>query len=84
MSKPEIINLSHVFGLFDLKGLYLIGYAWLFGMCELVLVSMVNARSHESTILWTALWVTFFGGTLQKLYVLHVPVLRHTCRCHCL
>ena len=34
MSKPEIINLSHVFGLFDLKGLYLIGYAWLFGMCE--------------------------------------------------
>ena len=50
----------------------------------LALVSMVSARSHKSTILWIALWVTSFGGTLQKLYVLHIPVSRHAFRCHCL
>ncbi|THH12163.1 hypothetical protein EW145_g159 [Phellinidium pouzarii] len=32
MNKPEILTLSSVVNLFDLKGLYLIGYSWLFGM----------------------------------------------------
>ncbi|KAI5119914.1 hypothetical protein M0805_000879 [Coniferiporia weirii] len=32
MSKPEVLSLSSIVDLFDLKGLYLIGYSWLFGM----------------------------------------------------
>ncbi|KAH8120655.1 hypothetical protein DFH11DRAFT_81392 [Phellopilus nigrolimitatus] len=32
MSTPEVLTVSSILNLFDLKGLYLIGYSWLFGM----------------------------------------------------
>lgn len=35
MAKVEYLDLSLFTGLANLNGLYLIGYAWLFGMCTL-------------------------------------------------
>ncbi|EPS99083.1 hypothetical protein FOMPIDRAFT_1037137 [Fomitopsis schrenkii] len=32
MSQPEILSLASVWALFNLNGLYLVGYAWLLGM----------------------------------------------------
>jgi hypothetical protein len=33
MAKVEILTLSTLFQLFSVNGLYVLGYAWLFGMC---------------------------------------------------
>ena len=34
MEKVELLTVSEAIGLFSLRGAYLIGYSWLFGMCE--------------------------------------------------
>jgi hypothetical protein len=33
MAKPEILTIKSVTQLASLNGIYLLGYAWLFGMC---------------------------------------------------
>jgi hypothetical protein len=33
MAKVELLTLSSLFGLFSPQGVYLLAYAWLFGMC---------------------------------------------------
>lgn len=43
MSKVEVLTVSTILGLFSLKGLYLVGYAWLFGMCESFGLRIVRA-----------------------------------------
>lgn len=34
LSHAEELSLSSVLGTFSLKGLYVLGYGWLFGMCK--------------------------------------------------
>lgn len=34
MSRTETLTLGSAFGLANVNGLYMLGYAWLFGMCE--------------------------------------------------
>jgi hypothetical protein len=39
MAKVELLTLSSLFGLFSPQGVYLLAYAWLFGMCAFKLSS---------------------------------------------
>ena len=34
MAKAELLTLSSLLGLFSPQGVYLLAYAWLFGMCK--------------------------------------------------
>lgn len=36
MAKLEVLTLSSLTGLVNARGAYLLGYSWLFGMCELL------------------------------------------------
>ena len=66
MSKPEVLTLSTIKALFlDPKGLYLVTYAWLFGMCECFALFYCRQVSHVSLSCAAAFWVTFFGGMLD-------------------
>lgn len=58
MAQVQILTLASIPQLLNLNGLYLIGYAWLFGMCELKLPTQLHAQlimfchSHMDLILW--------------------------------
>jgi hypothetical protein len=45
MAKVEVLTLASLAGLVNLNSLYLLGYAWLFGMCEFGHVLNVG-RAH--------------------------------------
>lgn len=34
MAKVELLTVSNALELLSLRGVYMIGYSWLFGMCE--------------------------------------------------
>ena len=60
-SKVEILTASSVLELLTLRSAYLLGYAWLLGMCEYSTRPLYDQDliSCPNTI---AIWVTFFGG----------------------
>ena len=39
MAKLEVLTFSSLVGLINARGAYLLGYSWLFGMCEFIVVS---------------------------------------------
>lgn len=56
----KVLTFSSTIGLVNFDGLYLIGYAWLFGMCELNPCFQWPVLTFECV---EAIWISFFGGT---------------------
>ena len=69
MSELEVLTLSTLKALLlDLKGLYLVTYAWLFGMCEYFKSLYHDQETEaEAALRAVAFWVTFFGGMSRHM-----------------
>lgn len=46
MAKVELLTVSSALQLFSLRGVYMLGYSWLFGMCK----SRYVRRIHEDCV----------------------------------
>jgi hypothetical protein len=42
LAQPETLTLATVREVFNLRGLYILGYAWLFGMCKYLIYTISN------------------------------------------
>ncbi len=72
MAEFEELTISSFLGLFNLRSVYLLGYAWLFGMCELLLYhngvlftdTLPRPRSLLGHLLrwYVILWRIIIGG----------------------
>ena len=56
MTNVDTLTLSKVI---SLKGVYFLGYSWLFGMCE---SDVERVGLFENLLAFAAVWITFFGG----------------------
>lgn len=58
----QTVSLTGYKNLLNLDALYVLGYGWLFGMCELTSFDSISMHMLTSTLL--AVWQSSFGGTL--------------------
>lgn len=54
------LEFATLLGLINLRGLYTLGFSFIFGMCE----SPRFTTEYNELILTLALWVTFIGGNI--------------------
>lgn len=61
LKASDHLTFATLLGLLNLKGLYTLGFSLIFGACESIqLTAKLSSFSHYAV--YTALWVTFFGG----------------------
>lgn len=57
-SKPEVLSIDSLLELLNLRGVYVVGYGWLVGMCEYCTRRYMSPNLCD----YPAIWVTFIGG----------------------
>jgi hypothetical protein len=68
MAHVEVLSLASLLGTLSPRGIYILGYGWLYGMCKIIFAIICDtsplALTRETDL---AMWVSFFGGMSHEL-----------------
>lgn len=83
--QPETLSLASVLDVLSLKGLYILGYGWLFGMCKRFSTLHACRFAKQGIFMYgpKAIWVTFIGGRTTPVAGLYSDISLFSRRRHC-